>query len=294
MNYTLIDNSADLEKHIAAWNVLERIAVDFECEFNLHIYGEHLCLIQIFDGTDYYIIDPRSGRLGSDTLCAFFTSPVRKVWFDCQSDNALVYKKYGVSISNIVDIRVYALTLGFRSNLASLKKEFLSIEEQNLDPAAKKRLQQTNWVRRPLSEEQVAYALSDVTHLFALEDVLEKRVAEAGLTEECAREMKKAVRAKTGKPGWVNLGPWRIMTKEQRLNVKQYYIARDNVARRFNVPSYHVLDKHVLRDFAMSCPKSEAEVLSMISSKASPRFQSQLRENMLKAFQIIHSSQVSS
>ena len=71
-------------------------------------------------------------------------------------------------------------------------------------------------------------------------------------------------------------------------------IARDNVARRFNVPSYHVLDKHVLRDFAMSCPKSEAEVLSMISSKASPRFQSQLRENMLKAFQIIHSSQVSS
>ena len=289
MNYTLIDNSADLEKHIAAWNVLERIAVDFECEFNLHIYGEHLCLIQIFDGSSYYIIDPRSSRISREALCAFFTSPVRKVWFDCQSDNALVYKKYGVSISNIVDIRVYALSLGFRSNLASLKKEFLSIEEQNLNPAAKKRLQQTNWVRRPLSEEQVAYALSDVTHLFALEDVLEKRVVEAGVTEECAREMKKAVRAKTGKPGWVNLGPWRIMTKEQRLNVKQ-----DNVARRFNVPSYHVLDKHVLRDFAMSCPKSEAEVLSMISSKASPRFQSQLRENMLKAFQIIHSSQVSS
>ena len=46
MNYTLIDNSADLEKYIAAWNVLDRIAVDFECEFNLHIYGEHLCLIQ--------------------------------------------------------------------------------------------------------------------------------------------------------------------------------------------------------------------------------------------------------
>lgn len=294
MNYTLIDNSADLEKHIAAWNVLERIAVDFECEFNLHIYGEHLCLIQIFDGASYYIIDPRSSRISRESLCAFFTSPVRKVWFDCQSDNALVYKKYGVSISNIVDIRVYALSLGFRSNLASLKKEFLSVDEQNLDPAAKKRLQQTNWVHRPLSEEQIDYALSDVTHLFALEDVLEKRVVEAGLSEECAKEMKKAVRAKTGKPGWVNLGPWRTMTKEQRLNVKQYYIARDNVARRFNVPSYHVLDKHVLRDFAMSCPESEAEVISMISSKASPRFQSQLRENMLKAFHIIHSSRVSS
>lgn len=294
MNYTLIDNSADLEKHIAAWNVLERIAVDFECEFNLHIYGEHLCLIQIFDGVSYYIIDPRSSRISREALCAFFTSPVRKVWFDCQSDNALVYKKYDVSISNIVDIRVYALSLGFRSNLASLKKEFLSVDEQNLDPAAKKRLQQTNWVHRPLSEEQIDYALSDVAHLFALEDVLEKRVVEAGLSEECAKEMKKAVRAKTGKPGWVNLGPWRTMTKEQRLNVKQYYIARDNVARRFNVPSYHVLDKHVLRDFAMSCPESEAEVISMISSKASPRFQSQLRENMLKAFHIIHSSQVSS
>ena len=160
--------------------------------------------------------------------------------------------------------------------------------------SSKKRLQQTNWVKRPLSEEQISYALSDVTHLFALEDVLEKRVTEAGLTEECAREMKKAVRAKTGKPGWVNLGPWRIMTKEQRLNVKQYYIARDNVAKRFNVPSYYVLDKHVLRDFAMSCPKSEGDVMAMIASKANPRFQSQLKENMLKAFRIIHSSQASS
>ena len=130
MNYTLIDNSADLEKYIAAWNVLDRIAVDFECEFNLHIYGEHLCLIQIFDGTDYYIIDPRSGRLGSDTLCAFFTSPVRKVWFDCQSDNALVYKKYGVSISNIVDIRVYALTLGFSS--FPLRSRTLSLHQRSV------------------------------------------------------------------------------------------------------------------------------------------------------------------
>ena len=30
---------------------------NFEEESNLHVYGEHLCLIQIFDGNSYYVID---------------------------------------------------------------------------------------------------------------------------------------------------------------------------------------------------------------------------------------------
>lgn len=45
MEYTLLDSDRLIEDAVPGLNALERIAVDFECEFNLHIYGEHLCLI---------------------------------------------------------------------------------------------------------------------------------------------------------------------------------------------------------------------------------------------------------
>ena len=60
MSYTLIATDqalVDLRKSFQARNI-QTIAMDFEGEFNLHCYGEHLCLIQIFDGTNSYIVDP--------------------------------------------------------------------------------------------------------------------------------------------------------------------------------------------------------------------------------------------
>lgn len=286
MDYTLIEDSALLMEKLASWQGLDRIAVDFEGEFNLHIYGEHLCLIQIFDGSSYYIIDPRSSRISKDALLSFFSSPVKKVWFDCQSDNSLVFKKYGVGVENILDVRVYAMALGYMTNLVSLEKEFLGVETF-IEPGEKKKLQQTNWTKRPLTREQLEYALSDVAHLFELEDVLYQKVVEAGLEKECAYRMKDRQKTSAGKPGWVTLGDWRRMNRQQRECVKQYYIARDAVARRFNVPAYYVLDKHVLLHFALSCPDSESEVRLLVK-KANVRFQSQLEESMLKAFSLLH------
>jgi ribonuclease D len=32
---------------------INTIAMDFEGEINLHIYGEHLCLIQVFDSIPF-------------------------------------------------------------------------------------------------------------------------------------------------------------------------------------------------------------------------------------------------
>ena len=286
MTYSLIIDSASLCLMIEKWNKCERIAVDFECEFNLHIYGEHLCLIQIYDGSGFYIIDPRSNAVSRESLIGFFLSPVKKVWFDCQSDNALVFKKYSVGITNICDVRVYAMALGFKSNLISLEKELLGLDTA-IDPAGKKQLQQTDWTKRPLSDAQLEYALSDVENLFALEDVLYSRVRKARLEKLCAQTMAERTKPKAGRPGWTGLGDWRRMNKAERQAVKQYYLARDAVARRFNVPSFYVLDKHLLLKFALSLPKTKAEVESFVAS-ASPRFQSQLRISMLRAFDILH------
>lgn len=287
MDYILIDNDEKLAEQVSYWNTLSRIAVDFEGEFNLHIYGEHLCLIQVYDGAVYYIIDPRSPRLSKEALCSFFTSPVKKVWFDMQSDNSLIFKNYGVSLANVTDIRIMAKCLDFQGNLKGLAEEYLGIREEYED---KKKLQQTNWLKRPLDRKQVEYALSDVEYLFALEDVLSPIIREKKLEKQCEHAMKEARTPASPKPAWTRICNWRMLNAAQKSAVKEYFLARDAVARRFNVPAYYVLDKHRIADAGRLCPESEKELFAILGPLP-PRFASFLTESMKKAFARLHSGE---
>ena len=181
MKYVSLDSDEKILSFISSLNPSSPIAVDLEGEFNLHIYGEHLCLIQIFDGKDFYIIDPRSKAVSEKAVVAFFTSDIQKVWFDVQSDNSLIFKVYGITINNVFDVRALAKALGFMGNLISLEEEFLKLNKDSVD---KKKLQQTNWLKRPLTDEQIEYALSDVEYLLELKRVLLIVVEEKGVSKE--------------------------------------------------------------------------------------------------------------
>lgn len=139
-DFVLVDSDGAIFECVRIWEKLSEIAVDIEGEFNLHVYGEHLCLIQIFDGLNYYIVDPKCPKVSKEGLLRFFQSKVRKVWFDCQSDQSLIFKKYGFGINNVTDLRVMAQSLGKEGNLVSLEEEFLGIKPE----VNKKKHQQAN------------------------------------------------------------------------------------------------------------------------------------------------------
>lgn len=284
MDYTLIDNSEALVKKIEEWNALSRIAVDFEAEFNLHVYGEHLCLIQIYDGEEYYIIDPRSGRMTKDALRAFFQSDVRKVWFDMQSDNSLIFKNYNASLKNVSDVKIMASLLGNNRNLLFLIETYLGISKEGEN---KKKLQQTNWMTRPLEEKQIEYALSDVEYLFALEDVLMPLLKEQGLEKQFIARMKDASHPSKGKPGWMSITNWKLLNQAQKSATREYYIARDVVAKRFNVPAYFVLDKHRISEAGKKCPETKEELFRIIGP-INQRFKVALTDSLNKAFENLH------
>lgn len=140
MIYTTLDSDEKIIAQCKRWENGPSLAVDFEGEYNLHIYGEHLCLIQIYDTEGFYIIDPRSGRVSKKGLEAFFSLPNEKIWFDIQGDAALIYKVYGLKIKNVFDVRVPAKILGYNGNLIGLQKEYLGIDV-NIN---KKKNQQAN------------------------------------------------------------------------------------------------------------------------------------------------------
>ncbi len=272
--YTLLASDDAFGQQYRTWKEkgLSSVAMDFEGEFNLHVYGEHLCLIQLFDGETYFIADPF--KISKDTLAPFFTDKdLEKVMFAADGDASLVRKVYGIQMERIWDIRVQALALGYKGNLSGLM-EMYGLEHPLED---KKKNQMTNWMRRPLDEHQVQYALGDVAQLLALKKILSVKVEEKKLTKQVARQMKVCAIAKhPDRPGWTKLPGYLRMSPVEQAYAKQLYEARDEVARRRNVPASKVLDKHLLADLARSCAKNpeawrgrvhDGELLSSIGAK---------------------------
>lgn len=255
--YSTIDSDKKLSTVVQSWKQREilSIAMDFEGEFNLHIYGEHLCLIQIFDGKEYFLIDPF--KISEEALKTFLEDPdLEKVMFDCASDSALVRKAYGIALANAFDIRVQALALDYTGNLTGLVERHLGEQEEKSNQSKKKN-QMTNWLRRPLKEDQVQYALSDVANLFALKDILTKLVEEKGLTEQVNRTMLTAEKPKgPDKPGWTKFASWKYMNKEEKTYLKHFFQARDSMAKKYNVPAVRILEKHRLLEMAKTIPNT--------------------------------------
>ena len=276
MEYTLLDSDEKIETQCIAWKDIEKLAVDFEGEFNLHVYGEHLCLIQIYDGSGFYLIDARNKNVTQKGLSSFFSLDARKLWFDCQSDQALVYKKYGLKIKNIYDLRVLAQALGFQGNLISLEKEYLGIDIK----INKKKNQQANWMKRPIDPDNLEYALLDVAYLMDLEKVLAEKIKEKKLSKNIERRMKSVTSVREPEPGWMRIGPWRKYNEKQRVLIKDIYISRDKIARRFNVPASRVLDKQTMIELVVNPPRRDEDVEKRLSGQ-NPRFLGFLTPEMI-------------
>ena len=160
------------------------IAVDIECEMNLHCYGEHLCLIQIYDQNNKVIIDPLSIKnreeLTEILKLIFETRNILKIAYDAAGDASIIEKLYGIKFKSILDLKPAV-------NLLKYEKQGLAnVLHQELDipSISKKRFQKYNWMKRPLDPEALEYAMSDVIYLFKLKDILMNKIISAGLLEQ--------------------------------------------------------------------------------------------------------------
>ena len=78
--------------------------MDFEGEFNLHVYGEKLCLIQVYDGSSYYPVDPFP--IADEIIVKFLSMKnMLYMFFAADSDRSLVYKQYKVKMNAVYDLQ---------------------------------------------------------------------------------------------------------------------------------------------------------------------------------------------
>ena len=178
--YTYITSNSGLiefRNHLQR-NQIDQISMDFEGEFNLHCYGEKLCLIQIFEGKRFYVVDPFT--ISREELKKTLEGREIKLFYDASSDRMLVYKQYGIKITSILDLKIMVDLLEFKHKaLNAILNNLLKIETYK-----KKKYQMYNWTKRPIGEDAIQYALSDVENLFRLKDELLDLIKQRDMTEQ--------------------------------------------------------------------------------------------------------------
>ena len=239
MEYRKIDDEAALQAYVEQLKSegIATIALDLEGEFNLHVYGERLCLIQVYDGREAVIIDPL--QMENDALKPLLEEEkLLKIMWDASSDISLLVNGYETTIRSVLDLRPAADILDFpKKDYASVLADVLGVETRK-----KKKFQQYNWLRRPIDEEAIQYAIDDVLHLFDLKDELIARLYSAGSLEDffhrCLVVQNKKMKG------------YRHLKRREKELLKRLFNIRDSHARRLDMPPHNVIANPELMDLS--------------------------------------------
>ena len=239
-------------------NGVRSVAVDIEGEFNLHHYGEHLCLVQIYDGREYIIIDPLS--VSMDLIRQFFeNSGILKIMFDCSGDRTLLFRQYGITVKSIMDLAPAVEILGFeKRNLSSVLMTVLGIDHKQ-----KKKFQRYNWMKRPVDREALNYAVEDVRYLFELKEKLIDSLMKNGLLDEYIRrniEIQIQPVLTDTVPGVFKRERFKKLPAECKDLFKVLFKKRDSYAKTLNLSPNSVVSNEEL--FLLSLSKIKADGLS--------------------------------
>jgi ribonuclease D len=161
------------------------VAIDTET-MGLDLNRDRLCVVQLSPGdgsADVVQIAPHAEPNSAPNLKRLLTDPkLLKIFHFARFDLGMLCKAYGVMPEPVFCTKIASrLTRTYtdRHGLKDLVREILGQE-------ISKQQQSSDWGAAALSEAQVAYAASDVTHLHALKDRLAAMLAREGREELAA------------------------------------------------------------------------------------------------------------
>lgn len=242
MPIEIIDTEKTLAEIVEYINLCTDIFIDTEFDdFNAQ-YGLHLQLIQIFDGSTCFLIDPIKIK-NLDILWAVFENEnICKVLYSGANDVA-VLKKYNCNTKNIFDIQVAALLCNRTANSYSdlIQAEFgIEIDKSQ---------QRSKWDNRPLTASQVMYACNDVIYLHRLKEIFLQEIKKNN-TLHIMQEENVLIESAVKKDFELKLKPIqkRTFNSYAKTKLMEFKTLINNYAKLLNIPLYYIVQDSVLED----------------------------------------------
>ncbi|ADU14658.1 ribonuclease D [Asticcacaulis excentricus] len=219
-------------------------------------YWPKLCLIQAASEEHAGIIDPLSPDLDLKPFLDLLTDPaILKVFHACRQD-VEIFNNLGAMPAPVFDTQVAAMAAGFGDQVAydSLVRQVIKVD---IDKGSRF----TDWSRRPLSEQQLQYALGDVTHLARLYPKLVEKLKAQNRYEWVAAEMADLTDPKlyntSPDDAWRRLRPRKPSLKYMAV-FKEVAAWRERVAQERDQPRGRILKDEGVDEIATQLPTDAA------------------------------------
>src|SRR6266498_2502368 len=238
--------------------VCERLAhhpfVTVDTEFlRESTYYPKLCVAQMASTDEAVVVDALAPEIDLGPLFALMADEkVVKVFHAARQDVEICWHEAGSIPNPIVDTQVAAMVLGYGDSI-SYDQLVQRVTGDTLDKSHRF----TDWTRRPLSEAQLAYAISDVTHLRDVYLKLSADLDKRGRTEWMREEMKVLTSPATYRfepeHAWARLKT-RVRKPKELAVLIEVAAWREREAQERDVPRGRVLKDDVIGDIAVQAP----------------------------------------
>jgi ribonuclease D len=218
-------------------------------------YYPLLCVAQMASADEAVVIDALAAEID---LAPFFElmadEKVMKVFHAARQDIEIVWHRAKLIPQPIFDTQVAAMVLGFGDSIS-----YDQLVQRITGDVLDKSYRFTDWTRRPLSEAQLSYAVSDVTHLRQVYTALVDDLGRRGRVDWVLEEMQVLTSADTYRMDPENA--WRRLKtrvrKPKELGVLIEVAAwREREAQARDVPRSRVLKDEVVGDIAVQAPNT--------------------------------------
>ncbi|MBP02314.1 MAG: ribonuclease D [Rhodospirillaceae bacterium] len=255
---TIISTTKELAKFCESLLSAEFITVDTEFHRET-TYWPLLCLTQVAGPNKAVCIDTLADEMDLTPLYDIFSNTnIVKVFHAARQDIEIFFHKTNLIPTPLFDSQVAGMVCGFGDSVG-----YETLVTRLTDNKIDKSQRFTDWSQRPLSDQQISYALADVTHLRDIYRELKKQLDETQRLSWLKEEMEIITNPKT-----YTLTPddaWkRIKSRDKRPRVlsvlKELAAWRERTAQSQNIPRRRIIKDEALVELAILKPETIAEI----------------------------------
>ena len=243
------------------------IGIDTEFDWRT-TYFPKLSLIQIVTFDKIFIIDFLNIASAPSLISFLENHDCLKIFHSVRSDTTVLSKCLNCKCRNVFDIQI-AEKLLLNGEIQSYGK----IVERYFGLKLDKKETNSNWLKRPLTENQVIYAQDDVDYLIEIYEVQKKILKKKGLLGQAFMQSKSE--ANLGNQPLINS---RLKKRNKKFTKrdKEVFIWRENQAEKEDVPPGFIFKDKYINHLSKIVPKdtsAKKKVMKIIGdSEISERF----------------------
>ena len=218
-------------------------------------YYPLLCVVQMASADEAAVIDALAEGID---LKPFFdlmaNEKVLKVFHAARQDIEIIFHRAGIIPHPVFDTQVAAMVLGHGDSIA-----YDQLVERITGHRPDKTHRFTDWSHRPLTQEQIVYAVADVTHLRDVFAALDADLKKRGRSDWVSEEMDILTSPKTydfhPERAWERLKT-RVRKPKELAVLMEVAAWREQEAQTRDVPRSRVLKDDAIGDIATHAPGS--------------------------------------